>query len=427
MAFYVPEYLDIISEQELLDVLNEQYFQNKKLTKMEKLFGELRSHHEYNEVTYNTDPITKEISLLFEEIFGFNSFQLIIEQSQLPNAFTAALSSKIDAWNYKKCVKKTNEGLQFTPQAKVNVVAYITTELIQDSNFTDREIVAVLLHEIGHNFSDSINNTLGIFSNFKKILYIPTLINPVNIKHLSNTVTGGVTKFNDYMRKNFPGLVDAFNALKMFLGFLDYIYINVNYVVALLPGNFINNLINQFNNIIRKITHNPVSFITNIIFNFFGKEDEYTSDAFVAMYGYGPDLSSALLKLGRDNMLVVADVMKSTKIGALYYSFTIESVQFIAGLISDNHPSTANRLLNVLDLLEQEYDKPYINPKTKKAIKEDIDEIKKLIDDEMKNHSFDGNKWRIMCNNYVFQNSNKGPKDKMIKEMLDKIENQIKE
>lgn len=430
MPFYVPEYLNIVSESELLQYLNEQYFQNEKLTELEKLFGKLRSNNKYKTITYNTDPTTKEISLLVEDIFGFNSFQLIIEQSQLPNAFTYPLSSKIDTWNYKKCVKKSNKGLQFTPTAKVNVVAHITTALLQDDRFTDREIVAILLHEIGHNFSDSINNTLGIFSNFKKVLLIPAICSPMNIIHIkdiSNTITGSITKYNDYMRKNYPSLVDAFNSLKMFIGLGQYVLLIINKTIGLIPTQVVTNLLNTFNNIVQQITKNPFNLVFNTIFKFFGKEDEYTSDSFCAMYGYGPDLTSALIKLERHNATPVDEALKSTTIGALYLALTEESIDFICSLISNNHPSTAKRLLNILNLLEQEYNKDYINPKTKKAIKEEMDEIKKLINDDINDKSFNGNTWRIMWNKYVYTNSNKGPKDKMIKNILDKIDNEIKE
>lgn len=422
MAFYIPEYLDIVSESELLSILNEQYFQNKKLTQVENLFGELRTKYYHESVTrINTDPLVKDISLLIEDIFGFNSFQLIIEQSKVPNAFTYPLSSKIDAWNYKKCVKKTNEGLQFTPIAKVNIVGHITTELLLDNQYTDREIVAILLHEIGHNFSDSINNTLGMFSNIKKILLIPSIIS--NPKAVSNTVTGSITKYNDYMRKNYPDMVSAFNALKLFIGTGKYVLMNISRAMSLIPTEAILNLYNVINNTIQTTIRNPVNLVLNTIFKFFGKEDEYTSDSFAAMYGYGPDLSSALIKLSRHNPTRVDSLIKSTEFGAMYFAVLVEFTDFLSGLISNNHPSTAKRLLNVLNTLEQEYNKDYINPKTKKAIKEEIDEIKKLIDEEMENKSFDGNTWRIMWNKYVFAHSDKGPKDKMVNDLLTKIEN----
>ena len=422
MAFYIPEYLDIVSESELLSILNEQYFQNKKLTQVENLFGELRTKYYHGSVTrINTDPLVKDISLLIEDIFGFNSFQLIIEQSKVPNAFTYPLSSKIDAWNYKKCVKKTNEGLQFTPIAKVNIVGHITTELLLDNQYTDREIVAILLHEIGHNFSDSINNTLGMFSNIKKVLLIPSIIS--NPKAVSNTITGSITKYNDYMRKNYPDMVSAFNALKLFIGTGKYVLMNISRAMSLIPTEAILNLYNVINNTIQTAIRNPVNLVLNTIFKFFGKEDEYTSDSFTTMYGYGSDLSSALIKLSRHNPTRVDSLIKSTEFGAMYFAVLVEFTDFLSGLISDNHPSTAKRLLNVLNTLEQEYNKDYINPKTKKAIKEEIDEIKKLIDEEMENKSFDGNTWRIMWNKYVFAHSDKGPKDKMVNDLLTKIEN----
>lgn len=422
MAIYIPEYLTIIDESEYLSILQESQFENDKLKKMELLIHELRQNYSgYNITKINTDPLVGEISTLFEEIFGFYSFQLSIEQNHHYNAYTAPLSSKIDAWNYKKCVVRDNKGIRFTPVARVNVAAYITSGLLLDNNFTDREIVAILLHEIGHNFSDSINNTLGIFSNFKKILSIPTLL--TQPYHVSNKVRGTATKYNDYMRKNNPELVSAYNALKHFIGDIQYVVLNVSRLISTIPSFAINNLISTLKNTAMQVIKNPVGVIMNVVFKFFGKEDEYTSDSFVAMYGYGPDLSSALLKFERHNPTAIDEVFKSGEFGAAWFAFFVESTDMISCLLSDNHPSTAKRLLNILDTLEKEYSKDYINPKFKKETKKEIDEIRRLIDEEMKNQSFDGNRWRIAWNKHVFASkSDRGPKDKMVEDMLEKIE-----
>lgn len=244
MGFYIPEYLNIIDESELLSILQESQFENPKLAKMELLIHQLREKYMNgtNVNKINTDPLIREISILFEEIFGFYSFQLSIEQSQQYNAYTAPLSSKIDVWNYKKCVVRDNQGLRFTPIARVNTAAVITSGLLLDNNFTDREILAILLHEIGHNFSDSINNTLGVFTNFKKVLLIPGLLTqPQNV---SNKVRETATKYNAYMRKNNPELVSAFNAVKRFIGTINYISLNASRLLSVIPQFAISNLIN---------------------------------------------------------------------------------------------------------------------------------------------------------------------------------------
>lgn len=421
MAFYVPEYLDIVDESSYLQAIQEVQFENPKLKKIEELIGELRENYSTGATRINTDPAVKEISLLFEEIFGFYSFQFTVDQNHFPNAYTFPISSKIDAWNYKKCVKKTNKGIQFTPAARVNTMAVINSGLLFDSKYTDREILAILLHEIGHNFSDSINNTLGIFSNFKKVLLIPNILtNPIAV---SNNLRQTATKYTDYMRENHQDLVSAYNAVKLFIGTANYAIITINRGLSVIPNFALNNLYNTLNTIIQSVIKNPAGLIMKVIFSFFGKEDEYTSDSFVAMYGYGPDLASALIKIERHNITPVDEVFKSSAFGAMWFAFFVESVDMINILFNNTHPATANRLLNVLNTLEKEYSKDYINPKLKKETKKEIDELRKIIDDEMHNRSFDGNKWRILWNRFIYSSKqSKGPKDKMIGEILDKIE-----
>lgn len=426
MGYNIPEYLNITNEAEYLSLIQEVQFENPKLKKVEELFRELRfkySMFDISIIKINADPLMREISSTISDIFGFYTFQLTVEQDMQKNACTISLSSLVDKWNYKKCVIKNNQGIRFTPAAKVNVMAIITSALLLDSNFTDREIVAILLHEIGHNFSDSINNTLGIFSNFKKILMIPSLFSASG-PLLLNILRKPSVDFDNYMKKNMPHVVSAFGALSLFLAGYQYISFTSMRALRSVPVVAVSSTINLANNIINKIVTQPMEFIVQKVFKSFTKQDEYTSDSFVAMYGYGPDLASGLLKLESSNPTIVDDIFKSTKIGALYFAFVVESVDFIFGSIMSSHPATGKRIFNILDTLEKEYNKDYIDPKLKKETKKEIDEIRKLIDERLKDESFNGNYWRIAYNKYILANKpDKGPNDKMLESILTKIEN----
>ena len=139
MGFFVDnESHNTITESDLYSI-NEQMFQNNKLNEVELIFGKLRS--KYNSKTHeiHTDPLVRRVSEIMEDVFGFNSFQLFIDQSRFRNAYTFPLSSKIDAWNYKKCVIKNSNGIRFTKEANANIVAHITTELFFVRSFKERE------------------------------------------------------------------------------------------------------------------------------------------------------------------------------------------------------------------------------------------------------------------------------------------------
>lgn len=425
MSKYFAEYMTNYENFQSF-IINESEFDNPQLRDLEMLIGELREKYtmiNYDTAKINTDPIILKISQLFEDIFGFNSCQFTIDHSKFPNAYTIAISSKVDAWNYKKCIKKSSKGIKFTQEAKVNTCVYITSGLLFDNRYTDREIVAILLHEIGHNFSDSVNDTLGVFTSVNKILLIPSLLNPLNWQHLLNSVRGGMTSFTNYLRKNNPALVSAFNCLKKFIKDIEYLYISVSDVLNIFPGMAVYSTVIAFNNLITKLM-NPISFVVELIMNFFGMDNEYTSDSFAALYGYGPDLSSALLKLERSEPTAIRDVIKSSEFGAMWYAFFVESIEYIGSLMRiDPHPTTAKRLLNILDTLEQELTKGHLNPKFRKATEQEIKEIRKLIEEEEKNHSFQGNYWRVAFNRYQLATAPKyGPKEKMVSDMLDKIQ-----
>ena len=428
MSKYFYDYMT--ENQDYYSFINESEFDNSQLIELENLIGELREKYglmllNNNNAQINLDPIILQISHLFEDVFGFASCQFTVDHSKIPNAYTFAISSRVDMWNYKKCIKKSNKGIKFTPEAKVNMVVFITSGLLFDTKFTNREIVAVLLHEVGHNFSDSINDTLGVFSIIKKILGIPALLNPLNWKNLLNSTRGSLTQFTAYMRKNYPALVTAFNSLKIIKSEIQYVTLSINDVMNLYPGAAASAVVYAFNSLIIQFKKSgTIGFVLDIILGKFKKEDEYISDSFPALYGYGPDLSSALLKLEKHNNTEVRDIIKSSEFGAIWYAIFVESFEYIASLMRiSSHPPTAKRLLNILNTLEQELKKDYLNPKFRKATEQEIKEIKKLIEEEEKNHSFEGNYWRVVYNRWLLANApSYGPKEKAINNTLNKIQ-----
>lgn len=421
MPFFIDNYSNILlNEQTYLRVIEESQFDNPGLIKLEKMIKELREKYKYSQLKVNTDDIAiYDIPELLCNIFGFKSCNFTVSQDLGPNAWTFPLSSKIDKWNYRRCIKKSSQGLKFTEEANVNISVVITSGALFARYITDREIVALILHEIGHNFSDSVNKTLGIYSNFKKVLYIPHLINPMNWVALSNKLTGIDTKIDTFAKDNLKPVIIAFDALRYFYSIYTYVIINISDFYALF-GAAITGLVGSFNNIIANIIINPI----DIVFKPFAKQDEYTADAFAAMYGYGPELANVLTKIEKnDDLRLIKTAMKENKLDAYYFAFMSESVDYIVGLIFDSHPSNGKRLLNILNLLEREYNNPNMNPKFKKETKKEIQELKELIEKEEHDHSFDGNYWRLCWNKYVLRTSNgKGPKDRMIAEILDKIE-----
>lgn len=78
---------------------------------------------------------------------------LVILRSDKMNALTLPVSKSIDKFKEQKMLDST--GMRYLKEARVNITVMITDSLLFNDRFTDAEILSILLHEIGHNFSQS--------------------------------------------------------------------------------------------------------------------------------------------------------------------------------------------------------------------------------------------------------------------------------
>lgn len=91
------------------------------------------------------------------------------------NAWTHPIDFYLDtSMNMQNLVVTSSKGYRFKPEAKVSTDIAITSKLLFDPNFTDGEILAILLHEIGHNFESVMNQNLCTFSQLYSFLIFMT-------------------------------------------------------------------------------------------------------------------------------------------------------------------------------------------------------------------------------------------------------------
>lgn len=101
---------------------------------------------------------------------------------------------------------------------------------------------------------------------------------------------------------------------------------------------------------------------------------EKIADNFATIYGYGPDLSSALEKLETsDAKLDINIPVISPLLGV------VESTYKLLVCLPDEHPATVSRIKDQLNYLEKELAKEDLDPKMKKEIQNQIDDIEKSL------------------------------------------------
>ncbi|MCK9198160.1 MAG: hypothetical protein M0P49_00990 [Bacilli bacterium] len=378
-------------------VIQEVYFGNSsELTNLQKQFSLFRSKYINNTVfnkKINTDPELLKFNRMTEDFFGFKSFALIIEPELELNACTYPISYRLDTGLGKKYLESTKTGFKFKKEAGYSCLVYMNSSFIVDSRFSDREVFAIILHEIGHNFQATLNPTCTGFSIIAKFVNILTLIKDIIVALIlpfgyagGKSVVGDFNALTDLtiqtttkLKKEQPATVEMFYGIKNIIGVGKGVFMN-----ALIALSAIGVITNPIVSIATAIYNRLASIALQpeqLIYSFFGYQGEKVSDNFASIYGYGPDISSAMLKfrpLGAGYSMLEA-INETPLLGHLYNLFTLP-VDIIFSLF-DPHPADAARANGQLKYLEVELKKSDIDPKIKKQIQEDIDSINKLIDE----------------------------------------------
>ena len=145
------------------------------------------------------------------------------------------------------------------------------------------------------------------------------------------------------------------------------------------------------------------------------------ADKFATINGYGPELQSALAKMNMISSRSEKFVEKIPFIGALInlsYTQAYEDVYKF-----DEHPQLIQRINSSLSILEAEMKKKELDPKLKKIIQTQIDQIKKLKEEvtTAREDATKAERYRANYNKIVEEED----KYSITKEMEDKINNMI--
>lgn len=302
-----------------------------------------------------------------------------------------------------KFVSKNEYGICFTKEA--DVVVYVCVDLAvldnKGCNMTPKELLAVLLHEIGHNFFSTDRKTTMIlmFEYVRNVL----ITFAMNIEHpevypqivgqalqplfLSKTTYKWMSKFENWwlnltkdtsIRKFFVGLKQSISLVKSeFTGIINVVNCLMNlplmYMVAI-PRMVVVSIFNLL----------TFGWLDTM---YIGYDNEKFSDNFATTYGYGPDLASGLIKLddyiSKGGTKTLKNFVESDKSGVNQFIVNLYALPFavMSHALLDCHPNTEQRVLNQTKLLRTELKKQDLSPSTKKKILADINKLEKIEKD----------------------------------------------
>lgn len=352
--------------------INEAYIgKTKDILAMEKALHNIRADHMGDVYFANVD--TSEFNRLAEKVFGFKTFALQVFPSNVYNAYTVPIDVKLDmnSLNTKKNSLCDKKGFKYKKEAGYCCITSISSGLIFSYDFSDAEIMAIILHEIGHNFASVVDKGIGVDQfTFKYTYVILQLVDIVmgdaaSLNIPLNRLDEFKIKFEEILKKKLPGamvIVGVFRGLK---GLASDVYRNI---MALLSAVF---PLNAYGAIIKKITKfilKPTGYI-----------NEKIADNFATVYGYGPELTTALSKFEKGSGVVVSDTINEIPlIGDLVALKNLPAEIIVSAF--DEHPAFIERSQDQIRLLENELKKSSLDPKMKKVIEAQIKDITEARD-----------------------------------------------
>lgn len=357
-----------------MEVLQEVYFGKEAVAPIQKQITVVRDKLAMKPVTTTTnlDPEIIKLNRIVESIFGFNSFQFYIQPTHVPNAYAIPVDTFFTDDDKMKIISSLTanpEGFKYnanTMGPNISLIIAVNIGLLENPEFTDEEIVATMLHEIGHGFFEAVTDSDGEYTIAKKL-----------VASLSYTI--GCAKQNIKNGKRVTvELIDK--ELSRISGYI---------------GNLKRNIINVVGKAKKKVFGESMSMNMN------KKRLSYTNekfaDTFAAMFGYGEECHSVDIKIYKyiyDNALGVKTYPKIVETIKMYKLYIKDLVAY-AFNVQDEHPAELARIKTSIDYIKRELSKEGLDPKIKNQLIDQLNKLNKLIED-YKNFPKDQDSMRIL-------------------------------
>jgi hypothetical protein len=350
----------------------------------------------------NMDPLLRKIEECLEKEFGFTNVYIMVSLT-VAEAQCITFPVHYNVAKYKEiseAFKNKNTGIKFDPKDDLAVIVCITSSMLFFPAFSHAEVLAVLLHEIGHNFEVPLLNNTFIPSCFK--VYGDVFIRYITVsENMVDTITGIVVTMlfglsSNYMvevskkntNKGIHYVIDGvflakdliFNVLgKLSTGMVDFIWrdiigLNPVFLQSWSLTQAINITIQRLCKLFKK---EPLK-LTYILSN---KISEKTADRFAAYYGYGTELSTALMKLTDTNGSKYSKYMGGIDLQSAareipvlghYIGFCNFMTTEVFGIMTDPHPTSMERGKDMLMTLKKDLKRSDISPKMRKQLSAEV-------------------------------------------------------
>lgn len=369
-----------------VEPINEVYFgKTPELQKIENQLGKFRSKYMENYIKtplINKDPDLLKYNRMMEEYFGFGIFSLSIIEIPKVNAYTISVSGTFDTALYQKNLQVDKNHFKFNPKANYTCETFIYSGIIFNPDFTTEEVMAVIMHEVGHNFYNALSGGFGVLDKLIDTIHVLLYLmeHPedavATVIGRNNAIKSMEMRIKRYCREHNLIISDIFLTVEWMLNIsknipniafdlLDKVTLGF-FVLAAIPRSILTAITDPFTWILMP----------------FDLNNEKTADNFCTFHGYGPALSTALNKLDSTTPSKLDKAFNNIPLLSNMYSINHSIAELILSTF-DCHPDIIARIQDQLNMLKRELDKDDLDPKMRKAILADIaaceKEIKRMI------------------------------------------------
>lgn len=344
------------------NVVNETYFgKSKELELIEKSFDKaIQSKDKIDAASLGT--VAKQL----QKKFGFDNVSIGIDKSPGLNAYTY-----IDIADLKKMKIKTSEGYKALPGNTCSILVVFSPAMLTGV-LSGKELTAITLHEIGHQFASK--RILNSSSLRYMASYIRGLSELDKIIRIASQETNSIADMFMMIRRVISKLTeDAVFAIKYVINTLillkdilktPTLKDTYNLIGDSTKLNRIMNYIKNFDMVKRPMRVHDL--------------EEEMADSFATIYGYGPELASALTKIEASDIDDNFDTYDNSFYNLYIYIPIYTLLSYICTSDAGVAIQTSRRVYAQLLTLRKEMNDIKTDAKTKKRILADIDELEKV-------------------------------------------------
>lgn len=290
--------------------------------------------------------------------------------------------------------EKNSENSMIRSSKCVTAGIMVGVDYIWALDLTPRELMATILHELGHCMDASV---------FTMLALIPPFIGPRselfkgNMERLKFTAQAFMLRSSSIaaLWSELGKTLDA--ATEKIPGF-GALMASINLSIDMVRDvEFIGAIINRPIELIKRSAGLNLAYRTAKTVepsNIFGYGSEKFADSFATSYGYGKDLASLMRKVQLRHHRTMFRFISEIPVLNVLTDYVLACTDFVSiGL--DPHPHHATRIYRQLVKLKKDLNDPTLNPKIRKELEQNVQEMQDYIDDVILNPNHEDNRKHV--------------------------------